>query len=173
MNNKIVSKEQLVDVALGALPADIVIKGGNLVNVLTREIYKADIVIFGNRVAATGACDYQVSPDTKVIDASGKWIAPGFMDPHMHLESTAITVTELAKRIVPRGVTTVVEDPHEFANVLGVKGIKLFFEEAKGLPLRFLLRVPGHVPAMPPEIETSGAEITVEETKELLGWDES
>ena len=102
MNNKIVSKEQLVDVALGALPADIVIKGGNLVNVLTREIYKADIVIFGNRVAATGACDYQVSPDTKIIDASGKWIAPGFMDPHMHLESTAITVTELAKRIVPR-----------------------------------------------------------------------
>ncbi len=173
MNNKIVSKEQLVDVALGALPADIVIKGGNLVNVLTREIYKADIVIFGNRVAATGACDYQVSPDTKIIDASGKWIAPGFMDPHMHLESTAITVTELAKRIVPRGVTTVVEDPHEFANVLGVKGIKLFFEEAKGLPLRFLLRVPGHVPAMPPEIETSGAEITVEETKELLGWDEA
>ena len=78
-------------------------------------------------------------------------------------------MTELAKRIVPRGVTTVVEDPHEFANVLGVKGIKLFFEEAKGLPLRFLLRVPGHVPAMPPEIETSGAEITVEETKELLG----
>ena len=92
LNNKIVSKEQLVDVALGALPADIVIKGGNLVNVLTREIYKADIVIFGNRVAATGACDYQVSPDTKIIDASGKWIAPGFMDPHMHLESTAITV---------------------------------------------------------------------------------
>ena len=68
MNNKIVSKEQLVDVALGALPADIVIKGGNLVNVLTREIYKADIVIFGNRVAATGACDYQVSPDTKIIE---------------------------------------------------------------------------------------------------------
>ena len=173
MNKQNASRSQLVDVALGVLSPDIVIKGGKIVNVLTREIYEADVVLYRNRIAATGDCDYQISPETRIIDAKGKYIAPGFMDPHMHLESSSITVTELAKQIVPRGVTTVVEDPHELANVLGVDGIKLFFEEAGSLPLRFLLRVPGRVPAMPDEIETSGAQITVEKTKELLGWKEA
>ena len=173
MNDRIDIRKKLVDVAFGALPADVVIKNGSIVNVLTRELYEADVVIYKNRIAATGECNYVISPETKIIDAKGKFITPGFMDPHMHIESSSITVTELAKMIVPRGVTTVVEDPHEFANVLGVKGIKLFLDEAKNVPLRFYSEVPGKVPAMPPDVETSGAEISLDETKELLSWEDA
>ena len=165
-------REELVDTALGNIYPDLVIKGGKLVNVHTHEIYPADVIIKGERIAAVGLDEYEVGPDTVEIDATGKLLIPGLMDPHFHLESTSLSVTQLARVIVPRGVTSVVEDPHEIANVLGIKGIKLLFQEAKNLPLNFFLRVPGQVPAVP-EIETSGGKIDLEETKEMLQWDEA
>lgn len=173
MNTKIATKEKLIEASLGITPADVLIKNGTLVNVLTREAYTADVVIYGNRIAATGKNGCRIGPDTTIIDAEGKYLIPGLIDPHMHIESSGITVTELAKQIVPRGVISVVEDPHEFANVLGIEGVQLFREEASRLPIRFFIRVPGHVPAMPPEIETSGAELTVEQTRQMLDWEDS
>jgi adenine deaminase len=174
MKNKISERVKLVDVALGNTPPDAVIRGGNLVNVNTREIHKADVVIMGRRIAAVvlGESDY-AKHATTVIDADGQYLVPGFIDSHIHLESSSVTVTELAREIVPRGVTAVVEDPHEIANVLGVRGIELFLEESKNVPLNFFLRVPGKVPAMPDDAETAGGDISLEETKALLNREEA
>lgn len=166
-------REELVNVALGNLSPDIVIVGGNLVNVYTHEIYRADILIKGERIAAVIKSGQNHFDDCLVIDASGKFITPGFIDPHVHIESSAVTVQEFAKSVVPRGITSVAEDPHEIANVLGVRGIRLFFEEAKTVPINLLLRVPGRVPAMERHLETSGGFITFDETIELLEWDEA
>ena len=169
----VVETKALVDVALGVVAADMVIRGGNLVNVFTGEIYAADIFIKGPRIAATGDGEYLVDDDTVVIDASGQYVAPGYIDPHVHLESSAVSVTEFAGAVVPLGVTTIAEDPHEIANVLGIRSIELLLEEAAGTPLNLLLRVPGRVPGTTPELETTGGRISLEETKELLNWQEA
>lgn len=168
-----INRNELVDAALGNIPPDIIIHGGKIVNVFTHEVYLADVIIKSDRIAAVDNEIYSAGPNTEIIDASGKWLIPGLIDPHFHLESTGLSVTELVRLIVPRGVTSVVEDPHEIANVLGINGIKLFFQEAKGLPINFYLRVPGQVPALPTNIETSGGVINLSETKELLLWDEA
>lgn len=158
----------LVDTALGHEAADMVIKGGQLVNVFSGEIYEADIYIKGERIAATGEGNYRIDAKTTVIDATGQYVAPGYIDPHVHLESSAVSVSEFVGAIVPLGITTIAEDPHEIANVLGIPAIKLLVEEAAGTPLNLLLRVPGRVPGTTPELETTGGAITLEETKELL-----
>ncbi len=168
------SRETLVDVALGKVSPDVVIAGGDLVNVLTHEIYPADVLIKGDRIAAVGdAGEYDLSDDCRVIDAADHYLVPGFMDPHFHVESSSITVTELAKLIVPRGVTMVAEDPHEIANVLGMRGIEQLFAEGRGVPLHFCLRVPGRVPPLDPDCDTSGASLSLEETRLLLDWPEA
>jgi adenine deaminase len=169
---------ELVDVALGISSPDLLIKGGNLVNVLTHEIYPADVWIKGPRIAAVTSAaesnaESSTGPDYPVIDAAGQFLVPGFIDPHVHIESSAVTVQEFARVVVPKGVTGVAEDPHEIANVLGLAGIRLFFEEALTVPLNLFLRVPGRVPGMPPHLETSGGSISLAETKQLLKWDQA
>jgi adenine deaminase len=164
---------RLIDVALGVEAADTVIKGGKLINVFTREIYPADVYIKGERIAAVGEGDYLIGDNTEIIDASGQYVAPGFIDPHVHLESSAVTVSEFAGAVVPKGVTTIAEDPHEIANVLGIPAIELLVEEAALTPLNLLLRVPGRVPGTTAELETTGGKISLEETKELLNWEQA
>ena len=163
----------LIDVARGELAPDLLIKGGKLVNVFTGEIYQADILIKGERIAATGEGDFLIDDSTVVVDASYKYVVPGYIDPHVHLESSAVSVTEFAGVIVPKGITTIAEDPHEIANVLGIKSIELLVEEAAQTPLNLLLRVPGRVPGTTPDLETTGATITLDETKALLDWERS
>jgi len=163
------SRADLIDVALGAMPADLVITGGRLINVNTAEIIEGtDIAIKGDRIALVGDAGHCIGKGTAVLEADGKWLMPGLIDAHFHIESTMLTVSELAKVLVPRGVTTVMQDPHEIGNVLGVRGIELFQAEASGLPFRVYLRVPGRIPAVPPESETNGASVSFEETKQLL-----
>jgi adenine deaminase len=167
-------RDALVDAALGYTRPDVVIRGGQIINVLTHECYPADVMIKGERIAAVGdSSEYDLGNNCILIDASGEYLSPGFMDPHFHIESSSITVTELAKLIVPRGVTMVAQDPHDFASVLGFKGIELLFQEGHGVPLNFLLRVPGRVPVMNPDSDTAGSTLSMDETKELLGWPEA
>jgi adenine deaminase len=169
--NSIQAREKLVRVALGKDEPDLIIHGGSLLNVHTHEIYPADILILGERIAAVEEPAASYPDGRTLIHAEGKTIVPGFIDPHIHLESSAVTLSEYVRVALPRGVTTIAEDPHEMANVLGVEGFKLFFEEARGLPINLLLRVPGRVPGISAAIETSGAEISPEQTKELLDWE--
>jgi len=158
---------ELIDVALGRKPADLVIKNGRLVDVNTAQIYEADVAIKGDRIACVGDVSHTVGKTPRIIDAKGQYLAPGLMDAHLHIESSNVTITELARVIVPKGVTSIMWDPHEVANALGKRGIELFLEEAKGLPLRVFLRVPGSVPGVM-GYETALEEFDFEMTKELL-----
>jgi adenine deaminase len=142
----------LINVARGLEPADLVIKGGQIVNVFSQEIYPADIAIYGGRIAGVG--NYS-GPNE--LDARGKFIAPGFIDGHMHIESSMVTVWEFAKTVMPRGTTTIVADPHELANVLGVEGIEYVLKTAKYQPLSVYVMLPSCVPAT--DMETSGARL--------------
>ena len=158
----------LVDTALGDAPADLAIRGGMLVNVFTRELHPVDILITGERIAAVLPASDEPLMARQVISAAGRFIAPGFIDPHMHIESSALTLTEFARAVVPRGITTVIADPHEFGNIMGKPGIELVLEEARQIPLNVMLRVPPRIPELEPHLETPGATITHEETCELL-----
>ncbi len=163
------SRKDLVAVARGDGVADIVIRNVQMVNVLTAEIMPADIGIVGTRIS------YVLPPgeggDARVtIDGTGLYATPGFIDGHVHNESSMVTPANWAKVLVPNGTTTVFTDPHEITNVLGMKGTKYMLEASQGLPLRYYVTAPSCVPAVP-SIETAGAEITWKEMEELLSWD--
>ncbi|MFQ6086797.1 MAG: adenine deaminase [Candidatus Bathyarchaeia archaeon] len=161
----------LVSTALGRLKADMVIKDGNLVNVHSRELLEnVDIAVKKGRIALVGEAEHTIGSRTTVIDATGKYVAPGFLDGHVHVESSMVTLTQFARAVMPRGTTGVFIDPHEIANVLGLKGVKLMLDEARGLPLKVFVCIPSCVPSAP-EFETAGAEITVKDVEEALAWD--
>ena len=166
-------RRDLIDVALGRKPPDLVVKSATLVNVISRELHPADILVHGSRIAAVlepgGAYDRSV----RVIEAEGWFAAPGFIDPHVHLESSMITVAEYARAVIPRGTTMVAADPHEIGNVLGLPGMKALFDEARTVPLRVKLRVPGRIPAVPEWMETSNARLGVDETRAMFEWPEA
>jgi adenine deaminase len=147
-----VNLSRLIKVARGEEPADLVIKGGQIVNVLSQEIYPADVAICGEQIAGVG--DYS-GPNK--LDARGQFITPGFIDGHMHIESSMVTVWEFAKTVMPHGTTTIVADPHELANVLGVEGIEYVLKTAKYQPLSVYVMLPSCVPAT--DLETSGARL--------------
>jgi len=172
--NPAAAREKLIDVALGRAAPDLIVAGGRIANVLTREIYPADILIKGARIAAIREPgSYACSADTPILDASGLIVGPGMIDPHVHIESSMVTVSEYARAVVPRGVTAVAEDPHEIGNVLGMAGMRLLFNEALTVPLKVLLRVPGRIPAMPDWIETSNGALDFDDTKDMAGWTET
>jgi len=143
---------RLIKVARGEEPADLVIKGGQIVNVLSGEVYPADIAICGEVIAGVG--DYS-GPNE--LDARGKFITPGFIDGHMHIESSMVTVWEFTKTVMPHGTTTIMADPHELANVLGTEGIEYVLKTAKYQPLSVYVMLPSCVPAT--DLETSGARL--------------
>lgn len=164
--------KDLVAVAKGAKPAQMVIKGGKLINVNTGEIIpNVDIAITHGRIALVGDASHTIGPDTEVIDAQGYYISPGFMDGHIHVESSMMTVGEYARAVLPHGTTTIFMDPHEIANVLGMQGIKLMIEESRSLPLRTYVAMPSCVPAAP-GFEDTGASIGPEDIREAMKWDE-
>jgi adenine deaminase len=160
----------LVSTALGRRKADLVIKGGNLVNVHSGELLEdVNIAIKKGRIALVGNADHTIGNRTTVIDATGKYVAPGFLDGHVHVESSMVTLTQFARAVLPHGTTSVFIDPHEIADVFGLKGVKLMLDEARGLPLKVFVCIPSCVPAAP-EFETAGAEIAVRDVEEALAW---
>lgn len=162
---------RLVAVASGRRPADLVIRNGRWVNVSSGEILPGtDVAILGDRIAYCGPdAGPAIGPDTHVIDAAGRYLVPGLLDAHVHIESSMLTPTEFARAVLPRGTTGVFADPHEIANVLGLRGVKLFLDEAHGLPLKVFLQVPSCVPAVR-GLDTPGAEIGPAEVDEALAW---
>ncbi len=137
--------QSLIAVARGERPADLVIRGGHVVNVLTGEVYPADVAIVDDRIAAVGA-GYK---GLAVIDATGRLVMPGFLDGHVHVESSMCTPSQFAQAVVPHGTTSVIIDAHEIANVCGVPGLAFMLDDAKGLPLDVYLMLPSCVPASP------------------------
>ncbi|GAC1397959.1 MAG: adenine deaminase [Ktedonobacteraceae bacterium] len=139
-----------IQIARGELPAELVLRNANLVNVCTSECYLADIAIADGRVVGISerhtqnAYTYQGKEER---DLQGRWLAPGLIDGHMHIESTMLVLPEFARLVTPRGVTTVMLDPHEFANVMGIEGIRYVLESGRTLPLSTYILLSSCVPA--------------------------
>lgn len=162
---------QLTAVAMGRTPADVVIRGGRLINVNTGEIQNGiDVAITHGRIALVGDASHTIGESTQVIEAKGRYLAPGFMDGHIHVESSMITVSEYSKAVVPHGTTAIFMDPHEIANVLGMDGIRLMVEEGKQVPLRTYVAMPSCIPAAP-AFEDAGAVLGPAEIREAMSWD--
>ena len=162
----------LVAVAAGRQTADLVIANGRWVNVYSGEIIDhTTVAVFGCRIAYCGPDRPDlVGPDTTVIDAKGRYLVPGLLDAHVHIESSMLCVREFAAAVLPRGTTGAFIDPHEIANVLGLDGVRLMAEEAKSTPMQIYVQVPSCVPAAP-GLETSGATFGPKEIAEALTWD--
>ena len=163
------TRRTLVEAARGDRPLDIVIRGGRVVNVYTNEIEIADIGIFGNRIAVVdwGGTYNLTAPE--IIDARGMTVVPGFIDCHLHIESSMVTPPNYAKSVLPFGTTTIVIDPHEIGNVTGKAGVEYMLRASEGLPLRTYLTIPSCVPAVH-GIETAGAIFRAADIAEMLAW---
>lgn len=163
-----IQRRKLIDVLLDSNQyADLVLKDGFFINVITREIYQADVAVKGNHVLMVGNAKELIGPKTLVEDVRGKFICPGFIDSHMHFESAMLTVTEFSRLSIPTGTTTLIGDPHEIGNVLGSHGMLEMVKEAKTLPNNVKFTVPCAVPDAP-GLETSGYDVNSNHMKELL-----
>ncbi len=139
----------------------LVIKNANVVNVFTDEIVRADVAVYGDVIIGVG----QYSGENE-IDAGGAYLAPGFIDAHVHIESSMVIPSSFMKVIMPHGTTTVIADPHEIANVAGAAGIRAMYKLTDELPLRVLFMLPSCVPATP--FEHSGAKLVAEDMEQFM-----
>ncbi len=165
------NSRELVDCAMGRIPAYLVIKNGRWVCVQTGEIIpNIDIAIRGGRIAYVGEnADFAISGQTKVIDAEGRFLVPGLLDAHMHVESGMVTVTEFVRAVVPHGTTGMFIDPHEIANVFGLRGVRLMVDDAAVQPIHVFVQMPSCVPSAP-GLETPGAVLGPSEVAESMTW---
>ncbi|MBV6402537.1 MAG: Adenine deaminase [Anaerolineales bacterium] len=161
----------LVDTAMGRAPADLVIRGGRWVSVQSGEIIPdTDIAIVDGHIAYVGRdAQHAIGKKTKVIEAKGRFLVPGLLDGHMHVESGMVTVTEFVRAVAARGTTGMFIDPHEIANVFGLRGVKLMVDEAQKQPIHVWVQMPSCVPSAP-GLETPGASIGPKEVAAAMKW---
>ena len=142
-----------IKVATGETPADLVIKNANIINVFSEEVYQGDVAVVNGRIAGIGE-NYHGKEE---IDINGAYLSPSFIDGHVHLESSMMLPTEFTRAVLPSGTTTVIADPHEISNVLGLQGISFMRESTYDLPLDVYMMLPSCVPAT--DLETSGVDL--------------
>ena len=150
INRKLLKKRRIINAAAGREPADLVLKNATYVNVFSNELCTADIAVAEGLIVGMG----QYS-GTREVDMTGKIVLPGFLDAHIHLESSLVTPKEFVRAVLPHGTTTVVTDPHEIANVMGTDGIEYMLQATEGLPVDVRFMLPSCVPATP--LDESGA----------------
>lgn len=153
---------ETIQAARGLHPVELLLRGGTLVNVLTGELYITDVAVHGGRVVGVG----EGYSGIEEVDCRGKWIAPGFIDGHMHVESTLVTVPEFARAVLPRGTVAAIFDPHEIANVHGLEGIRYILDSRVGVPLQAFIMASSCVPAT--HMETAGATLTAADLAPLF-----
>ncbi|MBD9594324.1 MULTISPECIES: adenine deaminase C-terminal domain-containing protein [Ensifer] len=163
-------RSRAVAAARGAEPFDVLISGGTLVDVVTGEFRPADIGLVGSLIASVHEPGTRSDAAT-MIDATGAYVSPGLIDTHMHVESSMVTPATYANAVLPRGVTTVVWDPHEFGNVNGVAGVRWAANASRDLPLRTVLLAPSSVPSAP-GLELAGADFDADVIADILSWPE-
>ena len=148
--------EKRIDQGAGRIPADIVLKGGRYFDLVTGELVASDIAICGDRIVGTG----ETYKGEREIDITGRIVVPGFIDTHLHIESSLVTPHEFDRCVLPYGVTTAICDPHEIANVLGEEGIRFFLESASETIMDIRVQLSSCVPAT--HLETAGADLPIE-----------
>lgn len=162
---------QLTATAQGKLKADLVIKNGMLVNVFTGEIQpNTDVAVIFGRIALVGDASLAVGDHTDIVDAQGMYLVPGFIDGHLHVESSMMTVGEYAKSTIPHGTSSIFMDPHEIVNVAGLDGMAAMMKDGAATPLRVFTTVPSCVPASP-GLENTGSTITSQDVRNTMNWD--
>jgi adenine deaminase len=156
---------------MGRVPADLVIRGGRWVCVQSGEIVPGtDIAVKGSRIAYVGTdASHTLGPHTQVVEAGGRYLVPGLLDGHMHVESGMVTVTEFVRAVAPHGTTGMFVDPHEIANVFGLAGVRLMVDEAAFQPINVWVEMPSCVPSAP-GLETPGAYLGPDEVREAMTW---
>lgn len=152
INRQLAAKQRIIAVAAGREKADLVLKNAKYLNVFSNEFLCGDIAVANGLIAGVGKYDGKTE-----IDVSGKLVLPGFIDAHIHLESSMVTPAEFAKAVVAHGTTTVITDPHEITNVMGVDGVEYMIQASQNLPIDVHFMMPSCVPAT--EIDESGAEL--------------
>ncbi|MEG0598017.1 MAG: adenine deaminase [Oscillospiraceae bacterium] len=159
----------LAAVAQGTCFADLVLRNATLVNVCTGELqHPISVAVASGRIAYVGAdATHCVGPNTRIVDANGKFLAPGLLDGHIHIESSMMTVRGFAQAVLPHGTVGVYYDPHEICNVLGADGVRLMMDEADGLPLKAMLTMPSCVPAVE-GFEDTGASIVAADIAAMM-----
>jgi adenine deaminase len=164
-------RRELANVALGISKADVVVRGGRLVNVYTGEVYGCDVAIGGQRVAAIGEVERTIGPDTQVVDASGRYLVPGYIDHHCHVHESQLTISEFAAAVLPCGTTGVATDHYGEMSVAGKQAVRESLDAARRLPLKvfFILGGPGFYQNHP--FGHSGVP-TLDDMLEMLAWDE-
>jgi adenine deaminase len=158
---KMASREELIAAARGEIEADLLLSGGRLANVLSGEVYRTDVAIYRGRIVG-----FDCSSAREIVELDGQIIAPGFIDGHVHIESSMVTVSEYARAVLPRGTTTVIADPHEIANVWGAQGIRYILDSSVNVPLNVYVMLPSCVPAT--DLETAGARLKAEDLGSLM-----
>ena len=165
-------RKELVHMIKEGEPADLVFKNGSLVNVLTDEILDRDVAVKNGRIARVAEdLDSYAERSDLVVDAEGLYLTPGFVDAHLHVESSMLAPSKFAELMAGKGVTAAFYDPHEIANVSGLKGVRWMYEEVERSPFNGFLTVPSCIPASTPELESTGASFGREEIDEALGWE--
>jgi len=154
-----------IDIARGLKEANLLLKNARIVSLFSGEVVEADLVVADGIIAGIG----NYSRGEKVYDLKGKYLLPGLIEGHIHIESSLLPPPEFSKVVVPHGTTAIVADPHEIANVLGEKGIRYILESSSTLPLDIWVMVPSCVPAT--SMETAGAHLGPNEIEEMLGWE--
>lgn len=161
-------RDRAVAAARGDAPFDVLISGGTLVDMVTHEMRPADIGLVGPMIVSVHERGTRKDA-ARVIDATGGYVTPGLIDTHMHIESSMVTPATYAQAVLPRGVTTVIWDPHEIGNVHGIDGVRWAVEAAKLLPLRIVPLAPSSVPSAP-GFEVAGADFDAGAIEEMLFW---
>ena len=131
MERTIENLKEMIRAGRGIIPADIAIRGGLLVNVMTSEIYPADVAIYKDMITAVGNIEHYMGSETKVIDATGKYLVPGLIDGHIHSECSKLSITSFAKAVVPCGTTSIISGLDEYISVSGLDGLKEVLAEVK------------------------------------------
>jgi adenine deaminase len=162
-------RARAIAAAQGAEPFDLLFVGGQVVDVGTGEIRAADVGVVGPMIASVHSPGSRADA-LETFDCSGRFLTPGFMDLHVHFESSMLTPGTYAEAVCPRGTTTVFADPHELANVAGVDGVRYALDASRGLPVRFIIQAPSCVPPQP-GLELSGADLFGPDVREMLEWD--
>ena len=159
--------QKLLSVAKGETPADLVIRNGKVVNVYSGEIYDGGVAICGDTIAAVGDVEYCIGEGTRVVDAEGKYLTPGFLDGHIHPESSSLAIRPFAEAVLAHGTTGIMTDLHEVGVVSGLEGIEAILKEAEATDLKIYFVVPSHVP-FSPNLETSGGRFNPEIIRKAL-----
>ncbi len=155
------SLEELISAARCEIEVDLLLEGADIVNTLSGEVHRADVAVHNGRIAG-----FDCSSTRETLCLDGRLLAPGFIDGHVHIESAMVTIPEYARAVVPKGTTSVVIDPHEIANVLGIEGIKYLLDSSRNVPLNVYVMLSSCVPAT--NMETSGAALNPDALSELM-----